>query len=369
MPPDLFSESYAQARGKFIALATSAGADMATHRHPAARGPLGEALAIEVARLGPADARRWLVTLCGTHGVEAYPGSAIQLQWLAAPPALPPDTAVLLVHGLNPWGWAHDSQLNEDHCDLNRNFVDFTRLPTHNPLHPRIAQAIHIDAMSLSAADAARGRVTALRDEVGAKPFMDALLMGQYDVPTCLKYGGPAPAWSNRVLRDVVARELSNARRIFVLDWHTGLGDWGQPFELCFCAAGTEAWARTAAAWGQDVVERGQHSWIVQDEGDAPAPALSGLAENAIWDALPGVPVAGGAVEFGSWPLDTIIAAAITDHWILFDAAGQGADVRPWRQMMRTWFSPPDPQWQRSVLSHGSRLFDASLRELGAWAA
>ena len=35
--------------------------------------------------------------------------------------------AVLLVHAVNPYGFSHLRRANEDHIDLNRNFLDFSR--------------------------------------------------------------------------------------------------------------------------------------------------------------------------------------------------------------------------------------------------
>src|SRR5690606_39367139 len=39
--------------------------------------------------------------------------------------ALPEDTAVLLIHAINPYGFSHIRRVNEDNIDLNRNFRDF----------------------------------------------------------------------------------------------------------------------------------------------------------------------------------------------------------------------------------------------------
>ena len=44
----------------------------------------------------------------GIHGVEGHAGSALQQLWLAVFAGDPPaDTGVLLVHALNPYGFAH----------------------------------------------------------------------------------------------------------------------------------------------------------------------------------------------------------------------------------------------------------------------
>ncbi|MDX1423670.1 MAG: DUF2817 domain-containing protein [Kiloniellales bacterium] len=69
-----FSRGYPEARQRFLASAGAAGAELETRAHPAA-GPEGEALATDLAWLGPKDAERVLVTISATHGVEGFCGS------------------------------------------------------------------------------------------------------------------------------------------------------------------------------------------------------------------------------------------------------------------------------------------------------
>ncbi|MFX7984992.1 DUF2817 domain-containing protein, partial [Acinetobacter baumannii] len=41
--------------------------------------------------------------------------------------------ALLLVHAVNPYGFAHLRRVNEDNVDLNRNSVDFAEAASANP--------------------------------------------------------------------------------------------------------------------------------------------------------------------------------------------------------------------------------------------
>ncbi|MPW20390.1 DUF2817 domain-containing protein [Paraburkholderia sp. CNPSo 3157] len=114
--PEVFSQSYVEARAKFLAIA------------PAARpyacsslGPSGEPLYTDVAYFGDRNASRLLILISGTHGPEGYSGSASQLLFLRAglQDALPASTAVLLVHALNCYGFAWDRRVTAEGCDLN----------------------------------------------------------------------------------------------------------------------------------------------------------------------------------------------------------------------------------------------------------
>src|SRR5262245_53424648 len=104
-----FAQTYAEARGKFLAAAEAAGLDIESHLHP----PLGraaETLAMDVTLAGARDARRLLIVSSGCHGVEGYCGSGIQNALLAdaawREAALDAGVAVLYVHALNPYGFS-----------------------------------------------------------------------------------------------------------------------------------------------------------------------------------------------------------------------------------------------------------------------
>ena len=124
-PLAAFSPDYATARARFRAAAEAKG--WVLQALPiAAEGPRGIELTIDVARLGPENPRRVVVVSSGTHGVEGYFGSAVQLALLEGAWAdvdLPDDTGLLLVHAVNPYGFAWNRRVNEDNVDLNRNFL------------------------------------------------------------------------------------------------------------------------------------------------------------------------------------------------------------------------------------------------------
>src|ERR1044071_5087690 len=123
-----FAASYSEARDKFLAAARLAGATTYRYDNPR-KGPKGESLSTDVARLGNDDASRVVVTISSTHGVEGYCGSGFQVDWLAGVGAarLPPDTAVPFVDATTPSGFAGTRRVTEERNDLNRNYVDHSR--------------------------------------------------------------------------------------------------------------------------------------------------------------------------------------------------------------------------------------------------
>ncbi|HYB54998.1 MAG TPA: DUF2817 domain-containing protein, partial [Alphaproteobacteria bacterium] len=138
-----FAADYRDAHAKFLAAAALAGGTLKSYPNPL-KGPAGEALSTDVAFFGPEDAKKVLVTVSATHGVEGFCGSGAQVDWLLGPAAaaLPRGAAMLFVHAINPHGFAWLRRVTEEGCDLNRNFVDFAKPLPENPGYDELADAI-----------------------------------------------------------------------------------------------------------------------------------------------------------------------------------------------------------------------------------
>ena len=126
---DYFSSSYAEARAKFLDAARHAEAELASYRLPDYSGPTDEELVVDVARMRVARARNLLLVISGTHGVEGFAGSGCQVGFFDDQlyEALLPHAGAILIHALNPFGFAWLRRVNENNVDLNRNFQDFTK--------------------------------------------------------------------------------------------------------------------------------------------------------------------------------------------------------------------------------------------------
>lgn len=126
---DYFGANYFEARAKFRRAAEDAGAVLRVFEHPSQRSPDGERLTIDVAQVGGREATGCLLLISGTHGVEGFAGSGCQVGFLrdSLHAALDRNTCAVIVHALNPYGFAWTRRVNEDNIDLNRNFRDFAQ--------------------------------------------------------------------------------------------------------------------------------------------------------------------------------------------------------------------------------------------------
>ena len=119
---DHFSEDYLASRRRFRELASGLGAQMEA-LELRATGPDGQPLTIDVAWFGPRDVERVVAVSSATHGVEGFMGAAIQCQVLSDLPQIPEGVAFVLIHAVNPYGFAYVRRVNEDNVDQNRNFL------------------------------------------------------------------------------------------------------------------------------------------------------------------------------------------------------------------------------------------------------
>ena len=351
---EAFSDSYAEARRKFVEAARRAGAKLASYKHPSERGPGGEALYLDVSVLGPGDAAQVFVVGSGTHGIEGYSGSAAQRAWLRGRPRLPKNTAVVFFNAQNPWGFAHKTRTTEENVDLNRNFIDFARPLPANPgyleLHPLIATQRWDD----EAIEEIFRRLDAYRERVGEKAFSDAFNGGQYSHPDGIFYGGARPQWANSALRAAVETHLGRAQRVAFLDLHTGIGPWCEHVYLCFHPEGSPARARARAWWGERAVN-------LQGVTHAKLATYNGTIIDAFAGMLPGAEVTSVVIEYGTLPRREMQRASLAQRWMRFEGPRDPVLAAKVRREYEAAFYPADPEWRRAVLEQSREIIDRGV--------
>src|SRR5438105_731856 len=173
-----FSPDYFTARNRFREAAVRAGARMETLPIDA-KGPAGENLGIDIAWFGPENPRGALLHSSGLHGVEGFAGSAIQLQLLNELPNAPADTALIVVHILNPYGMAWLRRTNENNVDLNRNFLGDGKYTGASPAYGTLNSFLNPETPPSTDFFTLRAAWLVLR--YGMPALKVAVLSGQYE--------------------------------------------------------------------------------------------------------------------------------------------------------------------------------------------
>lgn len=371
MKSPYFSDTYAEARQKFRTAASAAGYKVTAHIHPDATGPDGGELAMDVVWFGPADAKGVLLNLSGTHGAEGFAGSAAQLQWIEAHgfEALPPDIALLMVHGVNPYGFAHISRTTEDNVDLNRNWIDFE---ASHPCNPHYADYHDILTPHLLNAEAEKQilRELGARAEVrGQWEIEDAMSRGQYTHPQGLGFGGQSETWSRKTLSAIINENLASAKQVAFIDWHTGTPGIGEIIYLCYSEPGTPSYTNAARLWGEENIRPEK----IDSQWGNKRPGREGVMFWGIQKLVAdlGGMAAGGVIEIGTRDPGDIIGAArasLYDRYLRFETdrfAPENAKLL--ETVLRCYYRPDDENWKQAALEKSAAIYVKTLQGLLHW--
>lgn len=348
-----FACDYAEARSKFLTAAAAAGAHREAIVHPE-RGPDGGELAIDTAWLGPRDAPNVLVLLSATHGVEGFCGSAAQIDWLQRGEAarLGKEVAAFLVHGVNPWGFAWLRRTTHENIDLNRNWIDFgARLPA-NAGYDALAAALVPEDWSDATRQSAMATVLAYAGEHGMATLQDAITRGQYGHPEGIFYGGGAPSWSRDAQTRLFAGHLGFARRIVIIDYHTGLGPPGYAEPI----SGTTAFADAAATFGPHVTS--------SEDGSSVSASIVGDGLTAAAEILPHAHVVPVALEFGTVAAPLVLDALRADAWLHARGDLESDLAKRIKRQVRDAFYVEDNLWRGMVLGQSLQYCRMALASL-----
>ena len=355
---DYFSADYREARRKFRDAAIRAGAALESHVNPKARGPEGDELATDVARLGPRDASRVLITISATHGAEGFSGSGAQVGSFEAGLAreLPADTGLVAIHAINPYGFAWLRRVTEENVDLNRNFVDHSAPLPRNPGYDELADAICPSEWQDAARDAARRRLEAYGSKHGAAALQFAITAGQYDHADGVFYGGARPTWSREILLGAVAGHAAHARRLAVIDFHTGLGPWGYGEPIVTHAPNTPALARARQWFGDRITSTALGN---SSSADVQGDILSGLEKRHQRAEFTGL-----ALEYGTLPLHQVLDAVRADNWLHIHGDVGSPQGREIKAMVRDAFYGDKDDWKSMVFEQAVAAERSALRGL-----
>ena len=353
-----FSPDYQEARKKFLDAAQTAGASVESFRNPNA-GPEGGSIFTDVALIGPKDAKAILVLGSGTHGVEGFAGSGIQTGLLkeGIASSLKPNSAIVIVHAINPYGFAHLRRFNENNVDLNRNFVDHAKPYPRNQRYEDLVDAICPKSISRWADLKSRGWFFWYGLVNGRSKLKEAITGGQYAFPKCPFYGGHAETWSNKTMRDISNRYLAQADRVVIVDFHTGLGPYGHGEVIMNVPKESPAYKRAVRWWGDRV--------RTTVDGGSVSSHLYGTVKLAFPRMLPGVEVTAASLEFGTYPGLEVFWAIRAENWLQHHGDQETPETkkRIKSDLLRAFY-PDKEDWKTQVWNQGKEVVEEALAHL-----
>lgn len=349
-----FSRTYAEARERFRSGSDRLGAEQEA-LEVGVEGPDGSPLTIDMAWHGPRDAKRIVVVSSGTHGVEGYMGSAAQLAVYDLPIELRDDVALVMLHAVNPYGFAFVRRVNEVNIDLNRNFLlqgqDYSGSPDayhglnamlNPPRPPRVVSA-----------PAFLGKAVGRIAGHGFGALKSAVAGGQYDYPMGLFFGGNGPSNSMLQLQAAVPRWFGHTEHVLWIDYHTGLGKPATFKHLVDHEADSPRLRWLADTFGPEV-----EPW---DAGDGVAYAIRGGLGVWMKSMLPEAEVDVLAMEFGTVPALQVITALHLENRAHHYAAPYSLTRQRAKERLMHTFNPKSTGWRDAVVDKGQHAVFVAL--------
>ena len=342
-----FSPDYVTARARFQASVTRAGGRFDSLGIDA-KGPKGEDLTIDIGWFGSAKPKRVVVHSCGLHGVEAFAGSAIQLQWLdEGLPSLSGGAAIAMVHVVNPYGMAWLRRVNENNVDLNRNFLAAGEVFAGAPEGYRMLNAF-LNPPTPPSHDLFYVQAGWLVARHGLKTLQQAIAGGQYDYPKGLFFGGKRLEQGPAKFQEYMARCLTGVEFIVAIDIHTGLGKFGD--DRLLVDAASASFAKMRSVFGERVQAL---------DSTGVAHQTRGANYNMYYRLFPEARTYFAAQEFGTYHAVRVVKALRAEN--RRHQYGAGGIDHATKAELREMFNPAAEEWRTAVLRRGREVIRQAL--------
>jgi hypothetical protein len=275
--------------------------------------------------------------------VEGFAGSGCQVGFFrdSLYEVLGKNTCAIVVHALNPYGFAWIRRVNEDNVDLNRNFQDFTQPLPRNEVYDALHSMLIPSDWDGAGRLAADGQLQEFLRRNGIAALQAAVSAGQYSHPDGLFFGGVSETWSAATFKRIIKTHLPTAAtHLVVMDLHTGLGPfaYGEPILV---GAGERQLSLARRRFGPEVKSLAA--------GESTSSILNGTLANAFQDWAIDRDVTFLGLEFGTKAIADVLMALRGDHW-LHTAQNSNSPLRdPIKKSLRDAFYVDAPHWQAAV--------------------
>ena len=344
----------------FLSACLDAGVPVASYRNPRA-GPQGEALFTDAALVGRSDAENVVVVTSSTHGVEGFAGSGIQVGLLRDPraPKPLPDTALLLVHTINPYGmaWLRRRERGQRRSEPQLRGSRRRQLPGRTTCSRSWSSIWWPRDWNEDAYDRYKAAIGALNERYGEVPVRKAMHKGQYRHPDSIHYGGNEATWSNRTLASICGEFLGEARRGAMIDVHTGLGPYGYGELMTPSKPGERVYDLLFDWYGEQV-----HSTTAgaSDYAGSKGSILAGFrppVASLEWAAV--------GLEYGTREREHMRRCMLANAWLHAHGDPDSDLGRAIKRDVKDASYPDEEEWKTLVWERGREVVEIAIRRIG----
>jgi hypothetical protein len=246
--------------------------------------------------------------------------------------------------------------VTEDNVDLNRNWIDFAQPRPANPGYSQLSDAICPADWTQEARSASDRVLNAYAAEHGFPALQLAITGGQYSHPSGLFFGGGGATWSRRTQSEILRGRLTEAGKVAVIDYHTGLGAWGYGEQILTDRRGSAAFTRATGWWGAAITSPA--------DGTSTSADITGDNLGALGALLPHAEVTDMALEFGTRSLIEVLTALRADAWLHAHGDLDSAQGRTIKSQVRDAFYGDADDWKGMVTGQSLLATRQAIRGL-----
>jgi hypothetical protein len=325
-------------------------------------------LSVTAALLHASRPKRLLVLVTGIHGVEGYTGAAV-VRLLLSQLLLGTDaetTGLLIVHALNPYGFAHKLRVNRNNVDLNRNCaqLDADLMCNDDTAYAELASVLSPKRparVGRAAQTQFALRMLRTRSRIGDKAVRQATLGGQYSDALGVFWGGDRVQPEIRFFQGLYERLAAQYPEVLLIDMHTGYGDRGQAYAL-FGRTDTPSIAACTELGVQSTQGRELSYDVFGDLVQYCYGAAKRLQPTGVFDGL--------ALEVGTHGLSTLaqlqdLYSVVLENQTRHHGLARAEHEAPVQRAFRELFFPSDSSWRAQVLRNCLRAVSNLLMARG----
>lgn len=363
-----FTATYDEARSKFRSAVTTVPENIIKQGSIAVANSANEDLTIDYKYLFKPNNKSLLILTSGIHGGEGYTGSAIQIMFLEK--ILKPDLLnrfnVLVIHGLNPWGFKHFRRTTENNVDLNRNFdINEDLFKFQNEGYQEIKSIVQSEH-EISAGIYTKAKlflkVIYKLITLGRKELSQSFLEGQFTEKKGLYYGGNSFEPQTVELKNLIESTGKDYSQIVHIDLHTGFGERGK-LHLFGSAKLNDIHKEFQNKIFEDMyIDNGEDDNFYETKGDLCA---------YIRKVFPDKKVAAMTFEFGTMNSQTTFGGfnsmynMITENQGFYWGYVSEKDKSVIKNNFVNMFLPQQIQWRDQVMEQAETFLSAVIVHLG----